>query len=218
MTVNICFHGIGTSDRELEAGESDYWITPRLFEQVLDEVATRTEVRLSFDDGNASDRLIALPALQARGLRATFFVLAGRLGEQGSLDVDDVRALRAAGMAVGSHGMDHRPWCGLAPAGLRRELVEARVRLADAVGAPITEAALPLGRYDRRVLRAVRAEGYGRLFSSDRRPARPDSWLQPRYSVRRADTIDSVRRGILSPPSPLPLLRSEAVGLVKRLR
>ncbi len=218
MTVNICFHGIGTPERALEPGEDAYWISPYLYEQVLDEVAGRADVRLSFDDGNRSDVDIALQGLLDRGLTATFFPLAGRLETGGSLDPADLRALRAAGMNVGSHGMDHRPWRGLTPSERRRELVEAREQLSEAAGAPIEEVALPLGRYDRDVLGALRATGYRRVHSSDRRPARPAAWLQPRYSVRRGDTLESVRRDILTPPAPLRRLRSEAVGVVKRLR
>ena len=56
---------------------------------------------------------IALPALRERGLTATFFVVAGRLGEPGFLDERGVRALADAGMAIGCHGMRHRPWRGL---------------------------------------------------------------------------------------------------------
>ena len=55
-------------------------------------------MRISFDDGNASDLEIGLPALLERGLTATFFVLAGRLGRPGSLDADEVaRCSRTAG-------------------------------------------------------------------------------------------------------------------------
>ena len=67
-------------------------------------------MRLTFDDGNASDVEIALPRLLERGLTAEFFVLAGRLGEPGRLTNDQVGELIAAGMAIGSHGWAHRDW------------------------------------------------------------------------------------------------------------
>ena len=111
--VNLCFHGIGTPARDTEPGEDAYWISTDLYRRVLDVVAEDPHVRISFDDGNASDVEIGLPGLVERGLTATFFVLAGRLDQPGSLAVDDVRALATAGMRIGSHGMDHRPWRGL---------------------------------------------------------------------------------------------------------
>ena len=132
--VNLCFHGIGTPARELEPGEDAYWIGDRAFHEILDTVVGDPRVQLSFDDGNASDVLVALPALVERGLHATFFVLAGRLDQPGSLGRDDVRALAEAGMGIGSHGMDHVPWRHQDDATMHRELVEARERLAEVVG------------------------------------------------------------------------------------
>ncbi len=76
--VGMIFHGVGAPGRELESGEAPYWISRELFLRVLDRVAADPQpgrIRLSFDDGNASDHDIALPALLARGLRADFFVL-----------------------------------------------------------------------------------------------------------------------------------------------
>lgn len=216
--VNVCFHGIGTPGRELEPGEDAYWVDPPTFHGVLDAVAGRPDVRLSFDDGNASDAEIALPALVERGLHATFFVLAGRLDEPGSLSADAVRDLVGHGMAVGSHGMHHHPWRGMDELTTRRELVEARTRLAEVTGLPVREAAAPLGRYDRRVLRDLRRLGYDRVHTSDRRWARPDAWLQPRFSVRRGDTVASVKSEVLTPPGVLRRAELDAVGLVKRLR
>ena len=51
-----------------------------------------------------SDFVYGLPALLDRGLTATFFVVAGRLGEPGFLSENDVRTLVSAGMTIGCHG------------------------------------------------------------------------------------------------------------------
>ncbi|MFD1047214.1 polysaccharide deacetylase family protein, partial [Kibdelosporangium lantanae] len=79
--INITVHGIGDPPRELDPGEDRTWVTTDQFTQVLDAVVGRDDVRLTFDDGNASDVEIALPELVARGLTAEFFVLAGLLDE-----------------------------------------------------------------------------------------------------------------------------------------
>lgn len=216
--VNVCFHGIGTPTRELESGEAPYWISQPEFLRILDALSDRHDVRVSFDDGNASDIEVALPALQERGLRATFFALAGRLDAPGSLSRADLRDLVAAGMTIGSHGMDHVPWRGLTPAGVSRELLDARAQLAEAAGATIHEAALPLGRYDRTTLGHLRRLGYTTVHTSDRRPARASAWLQPRHSVRSNDTCETVVRDMLTLPGVPALLYGTAVGLVKRWR
>ncbi|PRZ42486.1 polysaccharide deacetylase [Antricoccus suffuscus] len=216
--INICFHGIGTPGRELEEGESAYWITEEKFHWILDEIAGWPNVRLSFDDGNTSDIEFGLPALRQRDLTATFFVLAGRLETAGSLDPDGVVELRKHGMSIGSHGMDHRPWRGMDPATRDRELVEARARLAEISGEAVRAAALPLGRYDRRLLGDLRRLGYETVHTSDRKVARAGQWMQPRFSVRSDDTPASLRASALRPATPRQRARSAAVGLVKRLR
>jgi peptidoglycan/xylan/chitin deacetylase (PgdA/CDA1 family) len=214
----ICFHGIGTPRRELEPGEGRYWVSQDAFLAMLDVIAGRPEVRVSFDDGNASDVDVALDALRDRGLSAAFFVVAGRLGSPGSLDVDGLRELDRSGMTIGTHGMDHRPWPGLAAPDLERELVEARARIADAVGHAVDEAALPSGAYDRRLLAALRQLGYEKVHTSDRRVARADAWLQPRFSVGAADTAETLESKLLAPQSRVRLVWTVAKGRVKRLR
>lgn len=216
--VNICFHGIGTPTRELEPGEDVYWTSRDRYLRILDELTTWPSVRISFDDGNASDTELGLPALQERGLTASFFVLAGRLGSPGSLGVTEVGELSRHGMLVGTHGMAHRSWRRLDPATRHRELVEARQTIGDASGRPVADAACPLGRYDRALLAELRALGYQRVYTSDRRRARESDWLQPRFSVRRNDTPESLRAAVLRRSGRARHLALSGVGLLKRLR
>lgn len=216
MTINLCFHGIGSCEREREPGESAYWISPDFFGQVLDLVAGRPDVRLSFDDGNQSDVAHALPALLERGLTATFFVVAGRIGVPGSLSSSDLRRLVSAGMTLGSHGMNHRPWPGLDDAALDLELVVARQVISEESGQWVTRAACPLGRYDRRVLARLRRCGYEWVGTSDRRPARENDWLQPRFSIRVQDSIASLEHGVLRTPPPGRRLLQTTAGVLKR--
>jgi peptidoglycan/xylan/chitin deacetylase (PgdA/CDA1 family) len=216
--LNICFHGIGEPGRALEPGEDLYWVGTDDYLRILDVLVDRADVRLSFDDGNRSDVEHGLPGLRERGLSATFFVIAGRLGEPGSLDEDAARELRDHGMQLGVHGMTHRSWRGMDEATARHELVDARARVADLAGRAVELAAMPLGQYDRTALSQLRRCGYRHVFSSDRAPARQGAWLQPRFSVRSCDTPASIRREVLSGPSWSRRLERGAVGWAKRLR
>lgn len=216
--VNVCFHGIGTPRRELEPGEERYWVDPDEFLRILDLVAEDPRVRVSFDDGNASDVEIALPALLERGLSATFYVIAGRLDQRGSLDSAELLHLADRGMRIGVHGMDHRPWRGLSDAEAERELVASRRLIEQTIGRPVSAAALPLGRYDRRTLHRLHALGYDDVGSSDRRWGRDGGWLQPRFSVLADDTVETVSSSVLRAAPLHRRLRSSAVGVVKRLR
>jgi peptidoglycan/xylan/chitin deacetylase (PgdA/CDA1 family) len=135
---------------------------------------------------------IALPELLRRGLQATFFVIAGRCGEPGSLTTDDVGELARSGMTIGSHGLRHRPWRFLDEAALEEELVKAPRLLAAAAGATVTDASCPFGAYDRRVLGALRRHGFARVYTVDEGPADPNAWLQPRYTIRASDTPERI--------------------------
>lgn len=215
--INVCFHGIGQPRRELEPGEARMWVTRDQFLATLDEVVGRSDAALSFDDGNASDVDVAVPALVERGLTATFFLVAGRLGQPGSVDHDGVRALVDAGMTVGTHGMDHRSWRGLDDGARRRELDDARAELAGVAGVAVRDAACPLGQYDRTVLKALRRRGYGTVYTSDRRLARRGAWLQPRFSVRGNDPAGRLFESMLVPPTRDRWVAA-ARGTVKRWR
>jgi peptidoglycan/xylan/chitin deacetylase (PgdA/CDA1 family) len=204
--INLTFHGVGEREREAEPGEERTWLSVDSFTSVLDSVVGRPEVHISFDDGNASDLVHGLPALLQRGLRATFFVVAGRLGEPEFLDDRGVRALADAGMAIGCHGMRHRPWRRLGDDALHEELVDARKVIEAVVRRPVTEAACPFGSYDRRVLASLRRSGYRHVYTSDRGTSRPGAWLQPRNSVGRgegATVVDEILASEGSAPRAL---------------
>jgi len=214
----INFHGIGEPGRALDPGEARYWVTVDVFHGILDAVVGRPDVRITFDDGNASDIEIGLPALLERNLVGSFFVVAGRIGSPGSLDADAVRELSRHGMTIGTHGMDHRPWRKLSPPERERELIEARACIAEVVGRPVDEAAMPMGIYDRRLLADLKRLDYKVVHTTDRMPGTEGSWLQPRFSILADDTVESVQGGALT---DLPRLRRAwmaAKSSLKRLR
>jgi peptidoglycan/xylan/chitin deacetylase (PgdA/CDA1 family) len=192
------------------------WISEQTLCLVLDRVAAEPTVRMSFDDGNASDVELALPRLIERGLSATFFVVADRIGRDGYASASDLRALVGAGMEIGSHGLTHRSWRGLAAPELSDELVRSRALIEDAAGTAVNAAACPFGAYDRRVLNGLREAGYSRVYTSDGGAARDFDWLQPRNSLRTWDDDALVDR--LLTARPAQLLACRAKSIVKALR
>jgi peptidoglycan/xylan/chitin deacetylase (PgdA/CDA1 family) len=217
-SINLTLHGIGSPTRQLDPGEQDVWVSRARFLSLLDRVADRDDVTITFDDGNASDVEFALPALRERGLTGTFFVIAGRLGKPHFLDEGGVRALADAGMEIGCHGMRHRPWRGLDERELREELAEAKTILERAVGRDVTWAACPFGSYDRRVLRKLRDLGYRRVYTSDGGTAHRDDFLQVRNSVGRADELELLERlGGVDSTAPEVLARRVKLA-IKRWR
>ena len=179
----LIFHGVGEPTRPLEPGEANVWLSLRDFRAVLDAVAERDDIVVTFDDGNASDHTLALPELVARGLQATFFVVADRIDRPAFLSAGAIHELLDAGMAVQSHGKRHRVWRHLDRESLNEELVSARATIEDVIARPVDEVAIPFCLYDRRVLAALRDADYRHVYSCDRGAARPSAWLQARNQI-----------------------------------
>ena len=207
----LTFHGLGDPGRPLASGEEGVWLSLAVLEAILDAVSERANVRITFDDGNASDVELALPALRERGLTAEFFICAGMIGRRGYLTPSQVMTLTREGMGIGSHGMHHQPWPHLTDDELRQELVQARGQLEDIAGTRVTRVACPFGAYDRRVLRKLRHAGYERVYTSDGGPTRPYAWLQPRTTVGRKHNVPDLMRLLSSGPG-------SAAGLIRCAR
>jgi peptidoglycan/xylan/chitin deacetylase (PgdA/CDA1 family) len=206
----INLHGIGAPQRTLEPGEAPYWISEAQYAALLQAIAAsrlRDRIHITFDDGNLSDLEIGLPGLLEHGLRADFFVLTGRLDQPGSLACADVLALQRAGMGVGSHGVDHLDWSGLSAQALQDEIIRSRDVLAELTGAPVRHAAVPFGRWNGRVLKALGAAGYDRIWTSDGGRFRDGAVLRPRSSVRGDMTPETFERIVAGRMPPLARLR-----------
>jgi peptidoglycan/xylan/chitin deacetylase (PgdA/CDA1 family) len=216
--VNVTVHGIGTANRELDPGEDATWVSVEQFELLLDAAVGRPDVRITFDDGNASDVEIALPRLVERGLTAEFFVLAGRLDEPGRVDAAGVRELVGAGMAIGSHGWSHRDWRRLDDRAAAQEIGDAHRVLGEVAGRPVSTVAIPFGSYDRHVLRRLRQAKVARAYTSDGGRARPDSWLQTRNSLHHDVDDRWVQRVLVEPPGLRARARGAAARTIKQVR
>ncbi|MER7998103.1 polysaccharide deacetylase family protein [Streptomyces sp. NPDC095613] len=127
-------------------------------------------VGLTFDDGYADFLERAVPLLRRFGFTATVFVLPGRLGGTNEWDSlgprkpllteDGIRAVVAAGMEIGSHGLRHTDLTKADDALLTSETARSRALLRELTGAEVAGFCYPYGTVDARVVEAVRAAGY----------------------------------------------------------
>jgi peptidoglycan/xylan/chitin deacetylase (PgdA/CDA1 family) len=219
-TLVLTFHGIGDPIVPLAPGEGRYFITAETWRRTIRalaglEAAHNVRIRVTFDDGNLSDYATGLPALAEAGRDASFFVLAGRIGKKGYLSGEQIRAMIAAGMRIGSHGWDHVDWRNLDEAGRRREIHDARRRIEDEAGVPVTEAAIPFGAFDKDVLRHLKEAGYSRVYTSTMGMSYDSAWFCPRWSVTESFDPD---RDIAPRLGLRQILRGTAYAPLRRLR
>jgi peptidoglycan/xylan/chitin deacetylase (PgdA/CDA1 family) len=78
---------------------------------------------------------------------------------------DQVRALRRAGMGVGSHSHRHPVLPMAGDEAVRDELVRSKAALEAALGGEVRTLAYPVGRFDERAKAAAREAGYALAYS-----------------------------------------------------
>lgn len=206
MPPILNFHGIGAPVRPYEDGEESVWISKAQFIFILDQIEhSSREIGVTFDDGNASDFYFAVPELRARSIKAKFFVVVDRIDQEGFLTTEQIKQIDSDPLfSIGSHGMRHKPWRHMVDAEIDFELNESRDVLSRICGRPITEAGLPFGQYNRKVLSKLVESGYTKVFSSDGVERLRINNPIPRLSVRNSRS-----------PVSLPLL-STRTGLIRK--
>jgi peptidoglycan/xylan/chitin deacetylase (PgdA/CDA1 family) len=141
----------------------------------------RPVLGLTFDDGyeDFADAAVVLTEL---GARATLYVPTGAVGSPGYLGWDQLAALAAAGVEIGSHSRQHRPMDTLPDAELAEEVALSRAELMGRLAAPVRSFCYPHGYTSRRVRAAVAAAGYSNACVIGRRRARS---ADDRYALPR---------------------------------
>lgn len=109
----------------------------------------RPMVSFTFDDAPASSAVAGARALEARGLRGTWYIstaLAGQSGPMGAfVEAGDVRRLAGAGHEIACHTHSHLD-CGKAPADRVRDDVDRNAEILKAWNlSPCTSFAFPYG-------------------------------------------------------------------------
>jgi peptidoglycan/xylan/chitin deacetylase (PgdA/CDA1 family) len=158
----LAYHSVGTPwwglndvtprdfERHLQVAVDDGWsfATPA---EVLAH-PDRKQLALTFDDGPITVLTNAVPVLRHHGIPATAFIVTGWTdGGHGRgydlvLDWDGVRALRDAGLTIGSHSVTHPDFGLLSPGAARLELEVSRERIRQMIDVDTDEFCIPLGR------------------------------------------------------------------------
>ena len=165
-------------------------------------------VCITFDDAFDS-AAEPLRWLLKQGGQATLFVVAAEPGYN-HWDQDDpaiprlrrmswdrIRSLIEAGVALGSHTVNHCRLTEQDQAGLRYELFDARRILVETLQAPVPAVAYPYGLYDERVVRAAQAAGYscGCTTQYSYVEGRLDPMLLPRFEPETLAELQDLAEG-----------------------
>jgi peptidoglycan/xylan/chitin deacetylase (PgdA/CDA1 family) len=168
------------------------YVTPSQFEQQLDALLDwgyvtisfdqwlayrvgnftppRRPLIVTFDDGYQCFATTAWPALRARGMGATMYLVSSQIGGTNAWDADEkqeplldasqILALRDDGVEFGSHSHSHAALARISPTMALEELSQSRTILERLLGKPVTSLSYPFSNQSRDVRALARRAGY----------------------------------------------------------
>lgn len=117
-------------------------------------------VAITFDDGWQEHYKNAFPILKKYGVKATFFVPTGWVGQPEIMSWDEMKEMSQAGMIFGSHSISHPYLDKLSDENLKKEVEDSKKLLEEKLGKQVDYIAYPAGMYNDKVIEAVKAAGY----------------------------------------------------------
>jgi peptidoglycan-N-acetylglucosamine deacetylase len=128
---------------------------------ISDRTRSGRDYGLTFDDGPHREGTPAvLEALDARGVRATFFLVGEQVARNPSLAAEIV----AAGHAIGLHCDRHRNQLRLSPRAVRDDIERGAARIEETTGCPIERYRPPYGIFNAAALAIVHGRGWRPLL------------------------------------------------------
>jgi peptidoglycan/xylan/chitin deacetylase (PgdA/CDA1 family) len=122
----------------------------------------RKPIVITFDDGYRDAYTKASPVLARFGMRATAYVITGRISGRDSsfLTWRQLRLLEERGVEIGSHTVSHYPLTTLSSEQAYAQLRSSRRVLERRLGHRVPWLAYPIGDYDSRIESLARRAGY----------------------------------------------------------
>lgn len=194
----------------------------------LDAELPRRPVVITFDDGFADSARFAPPVLARHGYTATFYLVAGLMGQSSEWMQREVgmrlplmswttaRSLRDAGFGIGSHTVSHPRLAELPADAARAELVRSREILEQGLARSIEHLAYPYGSHSAEVQQLTREAGYQTACTTlEARSRGEDVLALCRVPVYGTDSRLDFASRVLTARALVPLVRG-AVHAVKQ--
>lgn len=157
-------------------------------------------VALTFDDGYEDAYTQAFPVLQAHGFVGTFYVITDRIGQPGYLSWEQIKAMHAAGMEIGSHTVSHPDLSVNDLATVSEQLVTSREVLEAELNAPVLSFCYPFGKYDPATMPAlVRDAGYTSAVTTYPGVDLNQLYELPRQRIMGGDGTDALAWYVAAP-------------------
>ena len=166
-------------------------------------------VILTFDDGYKDFATTAAPLLASQGMTATDFVVGDFLGSPGYMSAAQVRQVRALGMTIGAHTMDHVDLTRMPPALARAQIEGSRRVLQDVTGAAIDDFAYPFGRHNPAVDRMAADAGFRDAVTT---AGGELQYLSERFDLRRTSVTGGDTLASFAAKVRLPLPSRRVFG------
>ena len=142
---------------------------------------------VSFDDGHRSTAELALPLLRERGWPGVLNLKVRSL-DHGGVRPGQVRELIAAGWEIDAHTITHPDLTAIGDRQLEVEVAGSRAAIRRRFGVAVDFFCYPAGRYDARVIAAVRRAGFlGATTTLDGLAAPKERFTLRRVRVDRSD-------------------------------
>ena len=106
--------------------------------QVIPWNGYKAALSLTFDDGDPIHLSVAIPELDKRGLKGTFFLIAGKLDQQA-----EWKKASLEGHEIGNHSWDHKHLSEYGPGDFQKEVTDSRKLLEKLTGKPVITYAYP---------------------------------------------------------------------------
>ncbi len=175
----LCYHSISDNGWRFSTKVTDFeqqitFLKNNYKIRSLSEILSgKNGIAITFDDGYEDVYTNALPILKKYGIPATVFVIGDSKNPNRDkmdnhlelLNLSQILLLKEAGWEIGFHTQTHPSLIELSEEELEEELITGKKETETKLGIDLDYIAYPLGLYNKKVLKKVKAAGYKAGFT-----------------------------------------------------